>query len=88
MADRRLFQPSSSRPLVNENLSPSSQFNTWLGIITSQAITIGEGDPEGVLFGDQSAMYMDSNGVAGAILYIKRDADDGLGDKTKGWVLV
>lgn len=89
MADnRRLAQPSSTRPLVNEDLSPSTQFNTWLKVVTDQSIIIGTGSPEGVVSAIQTSSYMDESGVTGAILYIKRDADDGLGDTTKGWILV
>ena len=86
--NRRLSQPNSSRPLVNEDLSPSTQFNTWLNIISAQSTIIGEGSPEGVVSAIVTAEYMDLNGTTGNIKYIKRDADDGLGDTTKGWILV
>ena len=89
MADnRRIAQPSSSRPLLKEDGSPSTQFNTWLKVITEQSLIIGQGDPDGVVSASQGAQYMDENGVAGALMYRKRDADDGLGDTTKGWVLI
>ena len=89
MADNtRLAQPSSSRPLLNDDGSPSTQFNTWLKVITSQSMIIGSGTPESVVPAIQASIYMDDTGLAGAILYIKRDADDGLGDTTKGWILV
>jgi len=89
MADnKRIAQPSSSRPLVKEDGSPSTQFNTWLKVITEQSVIIGNGSPEGVVPAPQASIYMDETGVTGAILYIKRDADDGLGDTSKGWVLV
>ncbi len=89
MADNiRLAQPNSSRPLVNEDGSPSAQLNTWFGVITNQAIIIGDGSPEGVVEAIQTSSYMDRLGAAGEVLYIKRDADDGLGNKTIGWVLV
>ena len=89
MADnRRLAQPSSSRPLTNEDGSPSTQLNTWLRVITGQSMIIGIGSPEGVVEAIQTAVYMDEAGITEAVLYIKRDADDGLGDKTKGWILV
>jgi len=84
----RLAQPNSSRPLVNEDLSPSAQLNTWFRVITGQSMIIGDGSPEGVVEAIQTALYMDRLGVTEAVLYIKRDADDGLGDKTIGWVLV
>ena len=89
MADnRRIAQPNSTRPLVNDDLSPSTQLNTWLKIITTQSTIIGEGSPEGVVSALVTAEYMDLNGVTGSLMYRKRDADDGLGDTTKGWVLV
>lgn len=89
MADnRRLAQPSSTRPLVNEDLSPSTQLNTWLKVVTDQSMIIGSGSPEGVVAAIQTSVYMDESGVTEAVLYIKRDADDGLGDTTKGWILV
>jgi hypothetical protein len=86
--NRRLAQPSSTRPLLNEDLSPSAQFNTWLKIITGQSMIIGTGSPEGVVSAIQTSFYMDEAGITEAVLYIKRDADDGLGDTTKGWILV
>ena len=89
MADnRRLSQPNSSRPLVNEDLSPSKQLNTWLGVVTAQSMIIGSGPPEGIVEAIQTAVYMDQLGITEAVLYIKRDADDGSGDRTKGWILV
>ena len=89
MADnRRLAQPSSSRPLLNKDLSPSAQLNTWFNIITTQSTIIGEGSPEGVVPAIVTAEYMDLNGTTGNLMYRKRDADDGFGDKTKGWILV
>lgn len=89
MADnRRLPQPSSNRPLVNEDLSPSVQVNSWFNIITTQSTIIGTGSPEGVVPATVTAEYMDLNGTAGNLIYRKRDADDGAGDTTKGWVLV
>ncbi len=89
MADNiRLAQPNSSRPLVNEDGSPSAQLNTWFGVITSQSMIIGDESPEGVVEAIQTALYMDRLGAAGEVLYIKRDADDGSGNRTIGWVLV
>lgn len=86
MADR-LFQPNSQRPMVNNDLSPSQQLNTWFNVITKRSMIMGDGPPEGVVEAEQSAMYMDKLGVSGAVLYIKRDSDI-LGDKTLGWLLV
>ena len=83
----RLAQPNSNRPLLDDRGVASTQFNTWLKVITDGALIIGTGSPEGVVEANQGAKYMDEIGVAGAISYIKRNADI-LGDKTKGWILV
>ena len=82
----RVVQPSSDRPISKEDGSPSVQLNTWLKVITDRALIIGAGSPEGIVEASQGALYMDDAGVAGAITYIKRDADVG-GDKTQGWIL-
>jgi hypothetical protein len=74
-------------PLINEDGTPSDQFMFWLRLMTGKAQIIGTGSPEGVIAADQGATYMDDTGTAGAILYVKRDADIA-GDVTTGWILV
>ena len=89
MADnRRLSQHNSSRPLTNEDGSPSAQLNTWLRVVTSQSMIIGSGSPEGVVEAIQTSSYMDEDAALGFVLYVKQKADDGLGDTTKGWALI
>ena len=83
----RTVQPSSDRPLLKEDGSPAVQFNSWLKILTDRDLIIGTGSPETVVEANQGTTYMDDAGTAGAILYIKRDADIS-GDKTQGWILV
>lgn len=83
----RAVQPSSDRPIIKEDGSPSVQFNSWLKLISDRSLIIGTGSPESIVEANQGSEYMDDAGVAGAIKYIKRDADIG-GDKTQGWVLV
>lgn len=51
-------------------------------------ILSGTGSPEGVIEAPVRRLYMDDGGTAGNILYIKRDDDDGAGDRTGGWILV
>ena len=83
----RIVQPSSDRPILKDDGSPVSQLNTWFKSITDKALIISTGSPEAIIEANQGAIYMDETGTAGAILYIKRDADIA-GDKTKGWILV
>lgn len=65
----------------------TQEMRTWVQIITQRSLIIGTGSPEGVVEAGQGSEYMDDAGVAGAIKYIKRDADVG-GDKTLGWILI
>ena len=83
----RLAQPSSNRPLLDDSGAASTQFNTWLKVITDRSMIIGEGAPDGVVQAPQGAQYMNRLGFAGSILYIKRDSGI-LGNETLGWVLV
>jgi len=59
----------------------------WMEQVTDLQIATGVGSPEGVFEALQTKIYMDTAGITGAILYIKRDADIA-GDKTKGWILI
>jgi len=83
----RVVQPSSDRALTGEQGAPSTQFNTWLRLISERALIIGTGAPENVIEANQGALYLDETGGAGNLLYIKRNADIG-GDRTQGWILV
>lgn len=84
----RVTQPTPTRPIVNSRGEPEQEFNSWLQIINNRTLIIGTGTPETFISAIQGAMYMDDAGAAGSIIYIKRDNDDGLGDTTKGWILV
>jgi hypothetical protein len=84
----RVTQPSHNRPIVNDSGILSNEFNVWVQTITNRTLIITTGSPEGAVEAIEGAVCMDKIGTAGNILYIKRDNDDGLGDKTKGWILV
>jgi len=78
---------SPGRKIVDENGVSSQQMFLWMDAVTDTDILIGTGSPEGVVTAEQRRLYMDDAGTAGAILYIKRDADVS-GDKSQGWILV
>jgi len=84
----RITQISFDRPVVESDGSLTPQSRTFFKTLTNQALIIGTGSPEGVVIAEIGASYMDDTGTAGGIMYIKRDADDGAGDKSIGWVLV
>lgn len=69
----------------------SQVFATWTDevSVTVSALELikGNGAPEGEVEAVEGREYMDRDGVAGAIKYIKRD-DDIAGDTTMGWVLI
>lgn len=73
--------------IVDENGHSTQRTKIWFSQVTDLQIVIGSGSPEAVVDAIEGKLYMDSSGTAGAILYIKRDADIA-GDTTKGWILV
>ena len=82
-----ISQLAAAQPIVDERgiMSQAMRIHTQQSVYDS--LRIGTGSPEGNLKGGQGQRYMDDSGTAGAILYIKRDADIG-GDTSQGWILV
>ena len=78
----------TERPIVEKDGSLTSQSRLFFGAIFRQALIVGTGSPEGVVSASIGATYMDDAGTTGAISYIKRDADDGAGDSSIGWILI
>lgn len=83
----RINPPPVNIPVVDKNGNASNELTSWFQVITDRAIIIGSGSPDGVIEAYQGAEYMDLNGVASAIKYIKQFSDVG-GNKTLGWVLI
>jgi len=84
----RVSIPSANRPFVDEDGILTSQSRAFLREVFVQALIIDTGSPEGVIEAEIGSSYMDRTGTTGSILYIKRDADDGAGDKSIGWILI
>jgi hypothetical protein len=82
----RVTKPTPVRPIINSDGTPNQEFDSWIQIQTDRSLIISAGSPEGVIEAPIGAEYMASDGTAGAIRWVKRDADDGAGDKTKGWI--
>lgn len=72
---------------INGNGLLIQRVQTWSESVSRLGIIEGSGSPEGVREARVTQQYMDTAGVAGAILYIKRDASIG-NDRTMGWILV
>ena len=81
-----IVPPSPLAAIVGPNGDMTQEMQTWTGLV-SNPIIVGTGSPENVVSATQATEYMDDAGTAGAIKYIKRDADIG-GDKKQGWILV
>ena len=79
---------NAAQPIVEQDGNMSQQMRTVMSQVVKESLIIGTGSPEGVVIGLQGQEYMDDAGLASAIKYIKRDADDGSGDTTKGWILI
>lgn len=81
-----ITQPDRQLPITRDGI-PNEVFFNWMLNVTNMAVLSGIGSPEGVVQARSTRFYMDTTGVSGAILYIKRD-DDVAGDRSQGWVLV
>lgn len=79
--------PIASQPVVEENGTMAEPFRLWSQQVTDLQILTGSGTPEGTVSAPITTLYMDTAGITGAILYIKRDTDVAA-DPTKGWMLV
>lgn len=79
--------PSYTIAIVDESGRQTQEFNDWINGVNRSLIIVGSGSPEGVVTATIAQEYMDSAGTAGAIKYIKRDADIA-GDLSKGWILI
>lgn len=78
-----MSSPSYTIAIVDESGRQTQEFNDWINGVNRSLIIVGSGSPEGVVTATIAQEYMDSAGTAGAIKYIKRDADIA-GDLSKG----
>jgi hypothetical protein len=86
MANRVVpLNPGRSPLRPDGSLEPA--FQLFAQELANRALIIGSGAPEGVTEASQGALYMNTLGTAGAILYVKKTADIS-GDRKEGWVLV
>lgn len=76
------------RPLVDKSGIATQDLRSWLVSVGIQLTITGIGSPEGIIEAEVTAEYMDTTGAAGSVKYIKRDIDNGAGDKRFGWVLI
>lgn len=84
----KVTTPSRDRAIIDREGKMSQEFTSWTQIVTNQLLIIGTGSPEGAIEAPQGALYVNNAGTAGSILYVKRDSQDGAGEKRNGWILV
>lgn len=82
-----IFAPDPNSPFLDEEGFMVRRVRTWVNAVSRDITISGTGSPEGFVKALPKTRYMDESGIAGAIMYVKRDADI-LGDKTMGWILV
>ena len=83
----RLVPPNPTQPILDQRMAMTNAFRSWTQLITLASPITGEGSPEGIVEAQRTRFYMDTSGIAGAIMYVKRNADIS-GDRTKGWILI
>ena len=83
----RVVSLNPMRSPLREDGSLQPAFQVFTQALSDRALIIGTSSPEGVIEANQGALYMDDAGTAGAILYVKRNADIA-SDRTQGWILV
>lgn len=77
-----------THPIINRNTAiPTDFFRIFLLDVYQRGLLIGTGSPDGVVEAQQGVEYMDENGLAGSVKWIKQQADIG-GDKSLGWVAI
>jgi len=73
--------------VVDDKFRPTLPLLRLSADVNAMSIIAGSGSPEGVVEARITRLYMDTAGVAGAILYIKK-TNDVAGNRKNGWILV
>lgn len=79
--------PNQSIAITTPEGFMTDSFRLFTSMVAALGIASGAGSPEGVVKAFQLSLYMDTAGVAGSILYIKRD-NNIAGDTSQGWILI
>ena len=78
----KVIQPQAQRPITDSGRQ-TPEMRTWMRKVSERSVIVGDGSPEGVVAANPGAQYMDSSGVTGSILYVKKS-----GSGATGWILV
>jgi hypothetical protein len=62
-------------------------FFNWMLNVTNLSTIVGTGSPEGVIEARQTRFYLQTDGAARSILWVKK-LNDISGNRTMGWELV
>ena len=74
-------------PIVNEKGNMLDLFYQWFLGVTNLQTIVGTGSPEGVVEAAVPRFYLQTDGAAHSILWVKVLSDIG-GDRSMGWQLV
>ena len=62
-------------------------FYNWMLSVSNLSTIVGTGSPEGAIQARQTRLYLQTDGAANQILWVKKLDDIG-GDRSMGWELV
>jgi len=79
--------PDAELPIINNEGLMTDIFQSWVVRMTNLDLMVGTGSPEGIIVSEVGREYLDTNGSAGSVKFIKQKADIA-GDRSKGWVAV
>lgn len=73
--------------VVDEQGRATEKLSLFSEDVARLSMLTGAGSPEGVVSARRTRIYMDEEGVSGAVMYIKQMDDIG-GDRSLGWVAI
>jgi hypothetical protein len=82
-----ITQLDRQNPVVGEKGNMLDLFYNWMLNVSNLSIIVGTGSPEGVVEARQPRQYLQTDGAANQIMWIKKLNDIG-GDRTMGWELM
>lgn len=82
-----ITQLNLTKPITDEKGNMQPLFYQWMLSITNLQTIVGEGSPEGVVQARVARFYLQTDGAAHNILWVKV-VDAIAGDRSMGWQLV
>lgn len=81
-----ITQLDKNRPITKDG-NMLEMFYQWMLSVSNLSTIVGTGSPEGVITARATRFYLQTDGTANQILWVKK-LDDIAGDRSAGWELV